>query len=56
VSANSDYVLLDRGMSIAVAERQCDELEWMMSLIKENKGKVRCSGKASDQLRAKNSF
>jgi hypothetical protein len=28
----------------------------MMSLIKENKGKVRCSGKASDQLRAKNSF
>jgi hypothetical protein len=56
VSANSDYVLLDRGMSIAVVGSHCDELEWMMSWIKKNEGKARSSGKANDPLLAKNSF
>jgi hypothetical protein len=55
VSANSDYVLLDRGMSIAVFESHYDELEWMMNLIKKNEGKARCIGIASDPMRAKNS-
>jgi hypothetical protein len=43
-------------MSIAVVESHCDELEWVMSLMKKNEGKVRCSGKASDPVRAKNYF
>jgi hypothetical protein len=43
-------------MSFVVVESHCDELEWMMRLIKKNEGKARCSGKAGDPLRAKNSF